>query len=57
MLKELKKTFHGTLERLYSATKKEKRLTLNVKHAQVNSKFNMINIPVRKKKRNVARVD
>ena len=56
VFKELKETLHGTLERLYSATKKEKGLTLNVEHAKVNSKFNMINIPVRKKKRNVARV-
>ena len=56
MFKELKETLHGTLERLYSATKKEKGLTLNVEHAKVNSQFNMINIPVCKKKINVARV-
>ena len=36
--------------------KNEKRLTLNVEHANVNSKFNLINIPVCKKKRNVSRV-
>ena len=43
-------------QKLYSATKKEKGLTLNVEHAKVNSKFNLINIPVRKKKRNVSKV-
>ena len=32
------------------------RKGLNVEHAKVNSKFNLINIPVRKKKRNVLRV-
>ena len=46
----------STLERLNSVTKKEKGLTLNVEHAKVNSTFNLINIPVRKKKRNVSRV-
>ena len=56
VFKELKETLHGTRERLYSATKKEKGLTSIIKLAKVNSKFNMINIPVRKKKRNVARV-
>ena len=57
MLKELKETLYSTLERLYSATKKEKGLTLNIKDAKVNSKFSLINIiPVRKIKRNVSRV-
>ena len=46
MFKELKETLHSTLERLYWATKKEKGLTLNAEHAKVNSKFNLINIPV-----------
>ena len=36
--------------------KNEKRLTLNFEHAKVNSKFNLINIPACKKKRNVSRV-
>ena len=45
MFKELKETLYNTLERLYSATEKEKELTLNVEHAKVNSK-----------KRNVSRV-
>ena len=56
MIKELNETLYSTIERLYSATKKEKGLTLNVEHAKVNSKFNLINIPVRKKKRNVLKV-
>ena len=57
MLKALKETLYSTLERLYSATKKEKGLTLNIKDAKVNSKFSLINIiPVRKIKRNVSRV-
>ena len=56
VIKELNETLYSTLERLYSATKKEKGLTLNVEHAKVNSKFNLINIPVRKKKRNVSKV-
>ena len=56
MFEELKETLRSTLERLNSATKKEKGLTLNVEHAKVNSTFNLINIPVRKKKRNVSRV-
>ena len=57
MFKELKETLYSTLERLYSVTKKEKGLTLNVEDAKVNSKFNLINIiPVRKIKRNVSRV-
>ena len=53
VVKELKEFLHGTLERLYLATKKEKALTLNVEHGKVNSKFNLINIPAHKKKRNV----
>ena len=58
MFKELKETLCSTLERLYLATKKkEKGLTLNVEHPKVNCKFNLINTPVRKKKRNVSRVD
>ena len=56
MFEELKETLCSTLERLNSATKKEKGLTLTVEHAKVNSTFNLINIPVRKKKRNVSRV-
>ena len=57
MFKELKETLYRTIERLYSVTKKEKGLTLNVEDAKVNSKFNLINIiPVRKIKRNVSRV-
>ena len=56
VLKELNETLYSTLERLYSPTKKEKGLTLNVEHAKVNSKFNLINMPVRKKKRNVSKV-
>ena len=57
MFKELKETLYSTIERLYSVTKKEKGLTLNVEDAKVNSKFNLINIiPVRKIKRNVSRV-
>ena len=57
MLKELKETLYSTLERLYSVTKKEKGLSLNVVHAKVNSKFNLVNIiPAQKKKRNVLRV-
>ena len=57
VLKALKETLYSTLERLYSATKKEKGLTLNIKDVKVNSKFNLINIiPVRKIKRNVSRV-
>ena len=57
MFKELKETLYSTIERLYSVTKKEKGLTLNVEDAKVNSKFNLINIiPVRKIKRNIPRV-
>ena len=48
---------YSTLERLYSVTKKEKGLTLNVEDAKVKSKFNMTNmIPVCKNKRNISRV-
>ena len=57
MFKELKETLYSTLERLYSVTKKEKGLTLNVENAKVKSKFNMTNmIPVCKNKRNISRV-
>ena len=57
VFKELKETLYSTLERLYWVTKKEQGLTLNIKDAKVNSKFNLINIiPVRKIKRNVSRV-
>ena len=57
MFKELKETLYSTLERLYSVAKKEKGLSLNVEHAKVNSKFNLVNIiPAQKKKRNVSRV-
>ena len=57
MFKELKETLYSTLERLYSVTKKEKGLTLNVEDAKVKSKFNMTNmIPVCKNKRNISRV-
>ena len=50
VFEERKETLCSTLERLNSATKKENGLTLNAKHAKVNSKFNLTNIPVRKKK-------
>ena len=57
VFKELKETLYSTLERLYSVAKKEKGLSLNVEHAKVNSKFNLVNIiPDQKKKRNVLRV-